>query len=134
MEEWAGWTPEFVRAVLDKLVSEATGHDGISAKLVKIAKPVISGHLTNLVNKSLTTSVFPLNLKKAQVTPLHKKNSTLEKGNYRPVSILPVLSKIYERAIHIQISEFFNSHFNIFLSAFRSGYGCQSTLLKVIED
>ena len=87
-----------------------------------------------MVNHSFRTSEFPDPLKLAQVAPIHKKNNTLEKGNYRPVSILPVISKIYERSINEQLSEFFESHFNSYLSAFRSGYGTQSTLLKIIED
>ena len=73
-------------------------------------------------------------MKKAQVVPIHKKNSILDKGNYRPVSVLPTISKIYERAINVQLSEHFKNLFNPFLAAFRAGYGCQSTLLKVIED
>ena len=79
-------------------------------------------------------SKFPDNAKKAMVTPLHKKNSNLDKENYRPVSILPVISKIYERAINEQSCSFFSQHFNTYLSAFRPGYGCQSTLLRIIED
>ena len=68
------------------------------------------------------------------MVPLHKKNNTLDKGNYRPVSILPMISKIFERAVNSQIVEFFDSHFHTSLSAFRKGYGCQTALLKVIED
>ena len=48
--------------------------------------------------------------------------------------MLPTISKLFERAIHCQISEYFDKTFNPFLAAFRAGYGCQTTLLKVIED
>ena len=72
--------------------------------------------------------------KNAMVSPLHKKNSNLDKENYRPVNILPVISKIYERAINEQLTSYFNQHFNVHLSAFRPGYGCQSTLLRITED
>ena len=68
------------------------------------------------------------------MVPLHKKYNTLDKGNYWPVSILPMISKIFERAVNSQIVKFFDSHFHTFLSAFRKGYGCQTALLKVIED
>ena len=50
------------------------------------------------------------------------------------MSILPILSKLYEKALNAQLTEYFNHHFDIFLSAFRAQYGCQSTLLRVIED
>ena len=101
---------------------------------MKLGQEEIIQPLTSIVNYSLLNSTFPDRMKVAQVVPLHKKNSTLEKGNYRPVSVLPVLSKIFERAIHCQLVEFFNHHFNDYLSAFRPGYGCQTVLLKVLED
>ena len=87
-----------------------------------------------LINKSLETSVFPNSLKVAQVVPVHKKNSTLSKGDYRPVSVLPAISKNFERAVYIQITDFFDNCFNIFLSAFRDGYSCQDTLIRIVED
>jgi hypothetical protein len=125
----------FVGKQIDKLcIKKATGRDGISAKLVKLAKPIIVNPVTEIINKGISSSVFPDSLKIAQVTPLHKKNSTLDKSNYRPVSILPVMSKLFERTINHQLTLFFNKHFNIYLSAFRPGYGCQTTLLKIIED
>jgi hypothetical protein len=50
---------------------------------------------------------FLILLKKAQVTPLHKKNDPLSKTNYRPVSVLPVFSKIFEKVFETQLSDFF---------------------------
>ena len=64
------------------------------------------------------TGVFPDSLKKAQVTPLHKKNDPLSKTNYRPVSVLPVFSKIFEKVFETQLSDFFYTIFNPFLCAF----------------
>ena len=66
--------------------------------------------------------------------PLFRKNNSLDKCNYRPVSILPTISKFYERAIYEQTVTFFDKVFHPSLSAFRSGYGCQTALLKIIED
>ena len=57
----------------------------------------------------------------------------VDKSNYRPVTILPVFSKFFERAIYEQLTEYINNHFHPFLSAFRSGYGCNTTILKIIE-
>ena len=125
----------FISKQIDKLSSrKATGHDGISTKLLKLAKPVVVEPIRNMVNLSFSTATFPNRLKTAQVVPIHKKNSTLDKGNYRPVSILPIVSKIFERSINSQLTDYFNNHFNPYLSAFRPGYGCQSTLLKTVED
>lgn len=126
---------DFVRKRLNKInVKKATGIDGISPKLLSFAKPVILRPLTELINMSLSSSVFPDQLKVAQVAPIHKKNSVLEKGNYRPVSVLPTISKNFENSIETQLVKYFDTIFNPFLAAFRSGFGCQSTLLRVIED
>ena len=126
---------EFISKQICKLSTrKATGHDGISSKLLKLGSPSVLQPITNIINKSFSTSTFPDTLKTAQVIPIHKKNSILDKGNYRPVSILPIISKLFERAINEQLVNFFNQHFHIFLSAFRSGYGCQSALLKITED
>ena len=77
---------------------------------------------------------FPVGIKGAQVLPLHKKKDPLNKENYRPVSVLPTISKIFERSMHDQLSFFMDDLFNPFLAAFRKGFGCQSTLLRLLED
>jgi len=112
-------------------VKKTTGYDEISSKILKLAKPAVVKPITELINKSLDTSVFPAKLKIAQVVSVHKKNNK-KKGNYRPVSVLPAVSNFFKRAVYIQIVEFFYNYFNIFLSAFRENYSCQETLIKTI--
>ena len=125
----------FVRKQISSIsVKKATGVDDISPLLLKYAMPVVTTPLTKLINKSISSSLFPDTLKQAKVCHIHKKNSLLEKGNYRPVSVLPIISKLFERAIHLQLDGYFNHIFQPFLAAFRSGFGCQSTLLRILED
>ena len=62
--------------------------------------------LTNCINSTLSEGLFPDFLKRANITPVHKKNDPLDKENYRRLSILPLHSKIYERAIFNQLSEY----------------------------
>jgi hypothetical protein len=100
----------------------------------KISKPAIVKPITDLINKSIKTSEFSKKLKEAQVVPCFKKNNTLDKSNYRPVSIFTFISKFFERAIYDQLIVYFNNIFHPSLSAFRSGYGCQTALLKIVED
>ena len=69
----------------------------------------------------------------AEVSSLYKKNDNLHKRNYRPVSVLPSVSKIYERVMAVQLCDFFDHIFSALLSAFRKRYSCQSTLLNMIE-
>ena len=86
-----------------------------------------------MINDSMNKCAFPDSLKFAEVSSLFKKKDTLNKGNYRPVSILVALSKIYEKAVGVQLTGYFNSIFSILLSAFRKGYSWQSALLNMIE-
>ena len=55
-------------------------------------------------NKSIDSASFPVNLKNADITPAHKKGDRTDKSNYRPVGILPAMSKIYEKLLYCQIS------------------------------
>ena len=86
-----------------------------------------------MINNAIDTGTFPDALKKADVTPVFKKADRLSKENYRPVSILPRLSKVYEKVLAIQLGEYFGNIFDQALSAFRSGYSCQYTLLSLVE-
>ena len=89
---------------------------------------------SKVLNMSIDQSVFPDKLKKAQVTPLYKKNDPLLKTNYRPVSVLCIFSKIFEKILEQQLSAFFKNIFDPYLCAFRRGHGCQTTLLRLLED
>ena len=72
-------------------------------------------------------------MKLADVSSLFKRNYNLKKDNYRPVRVLPSLSKVYERVMGKQLSGIFDKIFSALLSAFRNRYSCQSTLLNMIE-
>ena len=67
-------------------------------------------------------------------TQRFKKDDPLIPKNYRPVSILPTLSNIHERLLGNQLTAHFNYIFQSYLSAFRTSYGCQTTLLRIVED
>ena len=128
-------TESQVRKCIKRLDSKkATGVDAIPPKIVKAAAPVISRHIASMANEMQAKEAFPTQLKSAQVTPIYKKDDPFTEKNYRPVSILPTLSKIYERLLSEQLTEHFNSIFHDFLSAFRASYGCQTTLLRLVED
>ena len=90
--------------------------------------------LTDLVNHTITSGIVPERLKFGQVTPIFKKNDPMDKANHRPVTLLPVHSKIYEKVLAEQFSEHFEGIFDKYLCAFRKGHGCQTTLLRLIED
>ena len=77
--------------------------------------------------------IFPECLKTAEVIPTYKKDKPTEKTNYRPISILSNISKIYERLMHDNMSDYFNDVLSKFQCGFRKGFGAQNCLLFMIE-
>ncbi|XP_021375597.1 uncharacterized protein LOC110464610 [Mizuhopecten yessoensis] len=87
-----------------------------------------------MINHCFDRSEFPCRFKEAQDVPVFKKKNILDTQNYQPVSILPCTSKTFERTMCDQLTAFFSNAFHPFLAAFRLGFGCQSTLLRLVED
>ena len=83
--------------------NKATGVDKISSKILRIASPIISNSLTYIFNQAVTLCSFPLEWKVAKVTPLYKSGPRNSPGNYRPISVLPIVSKIMERVLYDQL-------------------------------
>ena len=109
--------------------------DKLSCKILKLGKPSLWSPLTDLINLSIRTSTFPDYLKCAQVAPLHKTNKQMDKTNFRPVSVLTTTSKLYdENILSEQFSLYFDDIFYQYLCAFRKVHGCQTTLLRLLED
>ena len=105
--EFAAFKPVVVshvhRLLLGLSSIKATGIDKISSKIIKIAAPVISDSLTLIFNLSITLSCFPDEWKTARVIPLYKNGQRNLSGNYRPISVLPAISKILERILYDQL-------------------------------
>ena len=115
-------------------IGKATGYDKIPAKLVKITAPKIVSSLTRLINKCIKDSVFPDSLKYADILPCFKAKEDHLKENYRPISILPIFSKIFEKLLNDQLRDYFDTILSKLLSAFRKNYSLQAVLLKMIDD
>lgn len=111
----------FIYQELTKLnTAKSTGLDDIPARLLKDAAIVIKIPITYIVNLSIATDTVPEQLKKARVTPIYKKNERTEVSNYRPVSILSIVSKILEKAIYLQLEKHLNK--NNLLYTLQSGF------------
>lgn len=111
--------------------SNAVGIDDIHPKFIKIILPLLLPFLTHFVNKIITTSCFPSSWKKAKIIPIPKNNS-----EYRPIAILPFLSKAFERILYNQISDYLekNSLLTDRQSGFRRQQSCITALVDVAED
>ena len=90
--------------------------------------------LTDCINDVIVgEDIFPDSLKFDDITPVHKKDETTNKENYRPISVLPLISKIFERIIHDQLSEYLEKYLNSILCGFRKGHSTQHPLFKLLQ-
>ena len=113
----------------------STGHDGLSMKLLKRISSIICDPLTLIINQSLNTGIFPEKLKIAKVLPIFKKDDEFLLNNYRPISLLPALSKILEKVVFQQLYSFFDS-LNLFYSSqhgFKTLHSTETAALEFID-
>ena len=114
-------TKEVIQKLLEELNSaKAVGIDNIGGKFLKDGAPILADPITKLCNLSIILSKFPKECKIAKLKPLYKKGSKLEAKNYRPISLLPLVSKIFEKIIHTQTQHFLDV--NKILYKFQSGF------------
>lgn len=124
-----------VKMVLENIYpNKARGNGMIPPRAVKASLLSIAKPLCDLINIIISRSQVPDTWKHGQITPLHKKNSVLDKKNCRPVTVLPVFGKVFERLTHIQMAELFEPIFHDFVFAYRKFHGCPSALLMLTEQ
>ena len=121
---------------LNKLdASKSAGLDGIGPRILKTATPVIAKSICHIINLSIMTGTFPSILKQARVIPIFKAGDKEDPGNYRPISILPTLSKIIEKHIAKQCINYLEQ-FSLLhreQSGFRKSHSCHTALIKLTD-
>ena len=113
--------------------SKGTGFDKIPAKLVQLSASNIARCLTMLINQSITQGVFPDSAKIASVIPVFKQEDPLDKGNYRPISILSAFAKVFEKYYLSHLWPYCDKVMSDYLSAYRPNFCTQHVLLRLIE-
>ena len=106
--------------------NKAHGHDGISIRMIQLSRESIVKPLFILFRNCFEASVFPNEWKKGNIIPVYKKGDKQIVGNYRPISLLPIFSKIFERIIFDAIFDYMgqNNFFNSNQSGFRPNDSC----------
>lgn len=111
--------------------SNATGCDDINPKFVRLILPQIISIITHLFNFIITSSNFPERWRHSKIVPIPKS-----KTEYRPIAILPYLSKVFEKVLHYQMCSYIESSALLAenQSGFRAKHSCVTTLTDVVED
>ena len=129
-------TKETTIKAIDELEDKSSsGHDRISNKLLKVIKFHISKSLTIIINQMITGGIFPNAFKVAKIFPIFKKGDSSLLVNYRPISLLPTISKIFDEVIHDQMCGYFNN-FNLLaeqLCGFRKKHSTEYAAIKLID-
>ena len=105
-------------------------------KLLKLSSSIVGPSLAYIFKSCIDAEIFPNEWKIAKVTPLIKKGSKRELGNYRPISVLPLVSKIFEKNIYHQLYDYLqeNSLLNTYQSGFRSIHSTLTALLETTNN
>ena len=111
-------------------INKAAGIDDVSGRFLKDGVDVLAIPITQICNLSIKLSHFPKDCKLAKLKPLYKKGTKTDTKNFRPISLLPIVSKIFEKVIHDQTMEYLTDN-NItykYQSGFRKNYSTDTSL------
>ena len=124
--------PSDISSIIDNMDNKPSPIHTYPVKILKEIKYVISSVLSHIINKSLQQGYFPSQLKLARVIPLHKGGSVEDLNQYRPISILPLLSKIFERVVYLQLYNFFEKY--DVLTPFQYGFRKNKSSIQAVLD
>ena len=129
-------TPEIARIIVKSLKNTSAGHDGIPVRLIKKNVDSLAHILCHICNTSFATGVFPSELKIAKIVCIHKGGPRKYCTNYRPISILPVIAKIIEKVVSLQLENYFESN-NLFTCrqfGFRKGLSPELAIHRIVDN
>ena len=129
-------TDDILKIIRNLDPNKAHRHDMISIRMIKICDTSICRPLKLIFQACLESGKFPNEWKKANVVPVHKKGDKQILKNYRPISLLPIAGKIFERLLYDRMFEFFiaNNLISKNQSGFRPGDSCINQLLSITQE
>ena len=114
-------------------VKKSSTNGSTPATILKQCMDVYLPSLTEAINHAITGNTFPEQLKRSEVISLHKKEDPLKKENYRSVSLVPHVSKVFERIIYKQINVYMQDKLSKHITGFRRSHGAQHSLMTMLE-
>ena len=100
----------------------------MNTNILRKNSAVLEKYICNNINASIHSSKFHSELIEADIVPVHKNKSKLSKENYRPISILPNISKVYERCLYDQMSNYFDNIFSKYQCGFLKDYSAKHSV------
>ena len=116
-------------------ITKSSGPDNLSAKFLRTAADQIAVPLTDLFNSSLQNGGVPSEWKHSHITPVHKGGTPVDPGNFRPISVAPILAKVFEKIVSYQLSLYSedNHLLHPHQGTYRSGKSTQDILLVAVD-
>jgi hypothetical protein len=128
------------RTTMEKLIGhlqddKAAGVDGLAVRACKVISRYISEPLTHIFNNAVDEGHFPTDLKIGRITPIYKKGDKTDTENYRPVTVLNIISKVFERLLNYQLYEYLdtNSKLSDTQHGYRKGKNCQTAIVEFLD-
>ena len=114
--------------------TKSMGWDMIPPKLLRLGAKELAPSLTNILNLAINSGEYPRSWKKGEWIPVYKKNERTDRKNYRPITVLSIVNKIFEQKLSDQVTKYIDPHLSTNMSAYRKSYSCETALLKLVED
>ena len=113
----------------------SAGVDNFSMSFIKPVIDVLVSPLTHIINQSISANTFPMQWKIGKISPISKSSTSTEPDEFRPISILPIFSKIFERLMAKQICDYIEQTciYKNMVSGFRRSHSTSTQLLKIHE-
>jgi hypothetical protein len=117
-------------------VGKASGYDQVSVRAMKACKHELIPYLVHSINCSMNSGIYPDCLKLAKVRPLHKSGNKRHVGNYRPISVLSPVNKIFEKVIYHRLLTFINKHglLSNFQFGFREKSSTAAAATEIVDE
>ena len=113
---------------------KASVENDIPTKMLIETSDIVSNFLTRICNDSKTEQIFPESLKRADIIPIYKKEDRTNKENYRPVSLLPTVSRLFQGDMSNQINSYIEKYNSPYLFGFRKGHSTEQCLIVMLEQ
>lgn len=126
---------EISEILSDLKFNKSCGYDGISSRCIYECKDIILPYLVDIFNRIISNSTYPDSLKIAKIIPIPKESRAQTVDKYRPIAILPIIDKIFEKNLHKQLSEFFGRNEMLYnlQFGFRKGCGTQHAVVNLVN-